>query len=69
MAKKYLDGKIVDMTDAELATEVEWSKIRKADKDASKTEKENKATNETSAITKLKALGLTDDEIVAIRNA
>ena len=66
--KKFLNGKLVDKSTEEIESEKIHLQDKKKEKDAIVSAKTAKATNETSAITKLKALGLTDDEISAIRN-
>jgi hypothetical protein len=66
--KKFLNGELVDMSTEEIESEKIHLQDKKTEKDARIAAKTAKATNETSAIAKLKALGLTDDEITAIRN-
>ena len=66
--KKMLNGKLVDMSKEEIESVKAYQEKMKKEKDARIATKTAKETNEASAITKLKALGLTDDEIVAIRN-
>tara|TARA_R100001460_G_scaffold46553_1_gene84201 strand:- start:1247 stop:1450 length:204 start_codon:yes stop_codon:yes gene_type:complete len=65
--KKILNGELVDMSEEEALSVKTYQKEMKKEKDARIAAKTAKATNEASAITKLKALGLTDDEITAIR--
>ena len=57
---KILEGKDVS---------INWSNVETKAKELEKTfndEEKTKETNKTSAITKLKTLGLTDDEITAL---
>jgi len=65
--KKYLNGNLVDLT-AEEITQQEQDTIKYAEIDAEKkialTAKANK---KASAVTKLKALGLDDEEIGALK--
>lgn len=67
--KQYLNDKLVDVPTEEEATIKEQIKLDVAEKEKRLKEKETTATNLTSAITKLKALGLTDDEISALTGA
>ena len=67
--KQYLNDKLVDVPTEEEATIKEQIKLDVAEKEKRLKEKETTATNKTSAITKLKALGLTDDEISALTGA
>jgi hypothetical protein len=64
--KKYLNGNLVDLT-AEEITQQKQDTIKYAEIDAEKKlalkEKENK---KASAVTKLKALGLTEEEVKAL---
>lgn len=65
--KKMLNGELVDMSKEDIASVKTYQEKMKKERDARIAAKTAKATNEASAITKLKALGLTDDEITAIR--
>jgi uncharacterized membrane protein (DUF106 family) len=66
---KYLNGKLVEETDNDKAwlkkLRDEHKKIKEDEAKLIKT----KAANKSSAITKLKTLGLTDDEINALTGA
>tara|TARA_R100000329_G_scaffold138374_1_gene119801 strand:+ start:1166 stop:1372 length:207 start_codon:yes stop_codon:yes gene_type:complete len=64
--KKFLNGELVDMSTEEIESEKIHLQNKKTEKDAIVSAKNAKATNEASAIAKLKALGLTDDEITAM---
>jgi hypothetical protein len=66
MAKYYLNGVLTDSTSEQDTKWAELDAAAKKEKDANTAIKETTATNKTSAITKLKALGLTDDEISAL---
>ena len=62
---RMIDTKLVQLTDAEKKTrQAEEASNEKAITERKKVE-ETKATKKASAITKLKALGLDDDEISA----
>jgi len=63
MAKININGVVRDMTSAEETEHEESHNALKADRKILSDAKEVKATKKTSAINKLKALGLTDDEI------
>ena len=68
MANRYrmIDDKLVQLTDEEEAIkQAEEASNEKAITERKKAE-ETKATKKASAITKLKDLGLTDDEISAL---
>jgi len=65
--KKMLNGELVDMSKEDVASVKTYQEKMKKERDARIAAKTAKETNEASAITKLKALGLTDDEITAIR--
>jgi hypothetical protein len=68
MANRYrmVDNELVQLTDAEEAIkQAEEASNEKAITERKKAE-ETKATKKASAITKLKDLGLTDDEISAL---
>ena len=65
--KKMLNGELVDMSKEDIASVKTHQEKMKKERDARIAAKTAKETNEASAITKLKALGLTDDEITAIR--
>jgi len=65
--KKMLNGELVDMSKEDIASVKTYQEKMKKERDARIAAKTAKETNEASAITKLKALGLTDDEITAIR--
>ena len=68
MANRYrmIDDKLVQLTDEEEAIkQAEEASNEKAITERKKAE-ETKATKKASAITKLKDLGLTDDEITAL---
>lgn len=68
MANRYrmIDDKLVQLTDEEEAIrQAEEASNEKAITERKKVE-ETKATKKASAITKLKALGLDDDEISAL---
>tara|TARA_B100000073_G_C23499279_1_gene479062 strand:- start:295 stop:510 length:216 start_codon:yes stop_codon:yes gene_type:complete len=63
---RMVDTKLVQLTDAEEKTrQAEEASNEKAITERKKAE-ETKATKKASAITKLKDLGLTDDEISAL---
>lgn len=63
---RMIDTKLVQLTDAEKKTrQAEEASNEKAITERKKVE-ETKATKKASAITKLKALGLDDDEISAL---
>ena len=63
---RMVDTKLVQLTDAEKKTrQAEEASNEKAIIERKKAE-ETKATKKASAITKLKDLGLTDDEISAL---
>ena len=64
--KKLLNGELLDMTDEEISSLNTFREEEKTEKDARITAKNNTETSKTSAITKLKSLGLTDDEITAM---
>ena len=66
--KKLLNGQLLDMTDEEIASQNVFREELKTERDARIVAKTSKATNQKSATTKLKALGLTDDEINALRS-
>jgi len=67
MAKKYVNSVLMDTTAEENAQAViDGEKYRKELSDY-ETGKTNTAINKASANAKLKALGLTDDEIEAIK--
>ena len=65
--KKMLNGELIDMSEEEALSVKTYQEEMKQERDARIAAKTAKETNEASAITKLKALGLTDDEITAIR--
>lgn len=69
MAKYYLNGILTDSTSEQNTKWAELDAAAKKEKDANTAIKEATATNRTSAITKLKALGLDDDEISALTGA
>ena len=64
--KKFLNGELVDMSTEEIESEKIHLQDKKTEKDAIVSAKNNTKTSKTSAITKLKELGLTDDEITAM---
>lgn len=64
--KKLLNGELLDMTEDEILSQNTFREEYKTERDARITAKNNTETSKTSAITKLKALGLTDDEITAM---
>ena len=67
MAKYYLNNELVDTT-TELDTKLaELDASAKVIKDAETTAKTNAETKKASAVNKLKALGLTDAEIGALK--
>tara|TARA_R100001509_G_scaffold152212_1_gene112163 strand:- start:268 stop:471 length:204 start_codon:yes stop_codon:yes gene_type:complete len=65
--KKMLNGELIDMSEEEASSVKTYQEEMKKEREARIATKTAKETNEASAITKLKALGLTDDEITAIR--
>tara|TARA_R110000822_G_scaffold304384_1_gene429498 strand:- start:14 stop:220 length:207 start_codon:yes stop_codon:yes gene_type:complete len=67
MTKININGVVRDMTSAEKKEHEKAHKILKAEKKILRDAKEVKATKKASAITKLKALGLTDAEIGALK--
>ena len=69
MAKYYLNGVLTDSTSEQDTKWAELDAEAKKEKDANTAIKEDTATNKTSAVTKLKALGLNDDEINALIGA
>ena len=63
---KYLNGKLIETTsDEETLIEKQRADDKKIKANEAKI-RETKATNKLSAITKLKTLGLSDDEISAL---
>jgi len=64
--KKYLNGKLVELTSDEIAEHNELIATAAAYEKTFKDATELKETNKTSAKAKLKSLGLTDDEIAAL---
>lgn len=65
--KKLLNGQLVDMTNEEIAQKEKDEQNAIVEKQKLEQEKLNKETANQSAIDKLKALGLTDEEIKAFR--
>ena len=63
MTKININGVVRDMTSAEETEHEEVHKILKAERKILKDAKEVKATKKASAKTKLKALGLDDEEL------
>lgn len=67
--KQYLNGKLVDVSTEEETKIKEKAKLDVAEKAKRLKEKETTVANKSSAITKLKSLGLTDNEINALTGA
>jgi len=65
--KKLLNGQLVDMTNEEIAQKEKDEQNAIADLQKEEQEKLDKEQANQSAIDKLKALGLTDEEIKAFR--
>ena len=63
---KYLNGELVEETDNDKKWLVKLRAEHKKIKEDQVIVKEAKATNKLSAITKLKTLGLSNDEIIAL---
>jgi len=63
---KYLNGELVEETDNDKKWLVKLRAEHKKIKEDQVIVKEAKATNKLSAITKLKTLGLSSDEIIAL---
>jgi len=67
MAKININGTVRDMTSAEETEHTEARSVIAAAHQIRKDANADKATKKASAITKLKALGLTDEEIGALK--
>lgn len=67
MTKIYLNGSLVDLPEADEEKRLAAVEVEKAAKKARTDAATAKATKKASAISKLKALGLTDDEIGALK--
>ena len=67
--KKMLNDKLVDMSKEEIESVKAYQEKMKKERDAYLAIKNKKETNKVSAISKLKSLGLTDDEINALTGA
>lgn len=68
MANRYrmVDDKLVQLTDAEEKNRKAEEELNEKEIANRKKEEDVQATKKSSAITKLKDLGLTDDEITAL---
>ena len=64
--KKYLNGELVELTSDEIAEHNELIATAAADEKAFNDAIKLKEANKTSGKAKLKALGLSDDEIAAL---
>jgi len=64
--KKYLNGKLVELTSEEISEHNELIATAAAYEKTFDNATELKKRNKTSGIAKLKTLGLTDDEIAAL---
>ena len=64
--KKYLNGKLVELTSDEIAEHNELIATAAAYEKTFKDAAELKEKNKTSAKSKLKTLGLSDDEIASL---
>ena len=64
--KQYLNGVLCDMPASQEAEMIEFAKTAAAQKAEEKAARKTAKTNKTSALTKLKALGLTEAEISAM---
>tara|TARA_R100000353_G_scaffold160022_1_gene119602 strand:+ start:963 stop:1169 length:207 start_codon:yes stop_codon:yes gene_type:complete len=64
--KQYLNGQLVDVPEQQETKIKEQAKLDIAEKEKRAKEKETTIANKSSAISKLKTLGLSEDEISAL---